>query len=46
MQGVYGGLIIIILYGGGSTSPEEFNLITQDNLDILTEDSEQILVQE
>lgn len=47
MQGAYGGLIIVILYGGGSIAPmEEFYLITQDNIDILTQSSSRILVQE
>jgi hypothetical protein len=47
MQGAYGGLIIVILYGSHSTAPEEeFFLITQDNLDIMTQTSERILVQE
>lgn len=45
MQGVYGGLIMILFYGGGGNSPEEFFLITQDNLDILTQASNRILVQ-
>lgn len=47
MQGAYGGLIIVILYGGGISAPtEEFFLITQDNLDIMTQTSQRILVQE
>ncbi len=47
MQGAYGGLIIVILYGGGISAPvEEFYLITQSNMDILTQDSDRILVQE
>lgn len=46
MQGAYGGLIIVVLYGGGSFMPEEFFLMTQDNLDIMTQDSDRILVQE
>lgn len=47
MQGAYGGLIIVILYAGGVASPpEEFYLITQSNMDILTQDSDRILVQE
>jgi len=47
MQGAYGGLIIVILYGGGSAfPPSEFYLITQDNLDIMTQTSDRILVQE
>lgn len=45
MQGAYGGLIMIILYGGGSQPPEEFYLITQNNIDILTETSNRILVE-
>ncbi len=46
MQGAYGGLIIILLYGGGSFTPEEDFLITQSNQDILTQTSQRILVQE
>jgi hypothetical protein len=46
MQGAYGGLIMVILYGGGANSPEEFFLITQNNLDILTQTSQRIFVQE
>jgi hypothetical protein len=47
MQGAYGGLIMIILYGGGISAPfEEFFLITQNNLDIITQTSIRILVQE
>jgi len=47
MQGAYGGLIMIILYGGGSSAPfEEFFLITQNNLDIMTQLSLRILAQE
>lgn len=46
MQGAYGGLIIVILYGGGSFMPEEDFLITQSNIDILTQTSNRILVQE
>jgi hypothetical protein len=46
MQGAYGGLIMIIVYGGGAMPSEEFFLITQDNLDIFTQTSNRILVQE
>ncbi len=46
MQGAYGGLIMILVYGGGGNFPEEFYLITQNNLDILTQTSNRILVQE
>lgn len=46
MQGAYGGLIMILVYGGGGMFPEEFFLITQDNIDILTQTSIRILVQE
>ncbi len=46
MQGAYGGLIIILVYGGGGNVVEEFYLITQDNIDILTQTSSRILVQE
>jgi len=46
MQGAYGGLLIILHIGGGGSHPEEFFLITQDNLDILTQSFEKILVEE
>lgn len=46
MQGAYGGLIFILVIGGGSTHPEEFFLITQNNIDILTQTSQRIHVQE
>jgi len=45
MNGVYGGLIIVIWYGGGGSTMEEFWLITQNNIDILTQTSQHILVQ-
>lgn len=46
MQGAYGGLIIIVMYAGNSTTPPTGTfLITQNNIDILTEASQQILVQ-
>lgn len=44
MEGYYGGLIMIILYGSGSTIAEEFFLMTQSNLDIFTQASNRILV--
>lgn len=37
---------MVIFYGGGGYAPEEFFLITQDNMDILTQTSQRILVQE
>lgn len=47
MQGAYGGLIVIIMYAGNSSSPPTGTfLITQNNLDILTQSSNQILVEE
>lgn len=47
MQGAYGGLIIILIYGAAEGAIEqEFELITQDNLFILTQTSQGILVQE
>ena len=46
MQGAYGGLIIIILYGSGSSAPtDEFFLLTESGMDILTETLEPILVE-
>ncbi len=46
MQGAYGGLIIILVYGGGGNIIDEDYLITQNNIDILTQTSNRILVQE
>lgn len=47
MQGAYGGLIVILMYAGFEAAIEEqFELITQDNLFILTQTSQGILVQE
>ena len=45
-MGAYGGLIIILLSGYGGSPNEPLFLITQDNLDILTNTLDQILVQE
>jgi hypothetical protein len=46
MQGIYGGLIIIINYASGIESQEEdFALLTESSLDILTETSNRILVE-
>lgn len=45
MPGVYGGLIIILVYGIGHVVPEEeFWLITQDGIDILTDTNLRIKV--
>lgn len=47
MQGAYGGLIVIIMYAGAQAAvEEEFALITQDNLFILTQNSDEILATE
>jgi hypothetical protein len=47
MQGAYGGLICILMYGAGEAAiEEEFALITQDNLFILTDLSQDILATE
>ena len=41
----YGGLIIIVSYAGGVVIPaEELFLITESGIDILTEDSHEIIV--
>jgi hypothetical protein len=45
MPGVYGGLIVILIYAGIDNASQAFNLITQSNTDILTQASENILVQ-
>ena len=43
MQGAYGGLIVIIMYAGAQAAiEEEFALITQNNLFILTQSSQEI----
>jgi len=47
MQGAYGGLIVIIMYAGAQAAvEEEFELITDNNLFILTDSSQGIIVQE
>jgi len=47
MQGAYGGLIVIIMYAAGEAAQEqEFALITQNNLFILTQNSDEILATE
>jgi len=45
MPGVYGGLIVILVYGAGAID-QELYLITQDGLDILTSTNQRILVKE
>jgi hypothetical protein len=40
----YGGLVVIISYAGNSAQDEDF-LITQSNINITTQASENILVQ-
>jgi len=44
MQGAYGGLIMILFYGGGGYAPEEFYLIAHTNFDILTQNSDRIFI--
>lgn len=47
MQGAYGGLICILMYGDGvNAEEEEFSLLTQDNLFIFTDLSQEILATE
>lgn len=47
MQGAYGGLVVIIAYAAAEAAKEEeFALITQDNIFILTQLSQEILTQE
>ncbi|CAB4128042.1 hypothetical protein UFOVP100_5 [uncultured Caudovirales phage] len=47
MQGAYGGLICILMYAGLEGAIEqEFELLTQNNLDIFTQTSQGILIQE
>lgn len=43
---IYGGLVVIIAYSSGGDLDNEDWLITQSNLDILTQDSIRILVEE
>ena len=46
MQGAYGGLIVIVNYASHERArEEEFAIITQTNLDILTQDSKEIETQ-
>lgn len=41
MQGAYGGLIVILMYAAGEAAiEEEFGLLTQNNLFILTQTSQ------
>lgn len=45
MQGVYGGLVVILMYAAIENAEEQtFALITQSNLDIFTQASSDILV--
>jgi len=48
MQGAYGGLVVILMYGLGSGGPdiEEFNLLTQDGMIITTQLSQELLATE
>ncbi len=43
---IYGGLVVVIAYSSGDDINNEDWLITQSNLDILTDNSVRILVQE
>lgn len=45
MQGAYGGLVVIINYSSGVQADiEDFALLTENNIFILTELSDEILV--
>ena len=47
MQGAYGGLVCILMYAGLEAAvEEEFAIITQDNLFIMTQLSQDILATE
>lgn len=47
MQGAYGGLICVLIYGTFQSADEqEFSLLTQNDLDILTNLSDEILATE
>lgn len=47
MQGAYGGLIVILMYGAlDAAIDEEFALLTQDNIFVLTQASQEIFVTE
>lgn len=48
MQGAYGGLIVVLIYGLSSGGPdvEEFNLLTQNDLIITTQLSQELLATE
>lgn len=46
MPGVYGGLIVIIMYSiADQVVHNDFALITEDSIPIFTESSEEILVE-
>lgn len=42
----YGGLVVVINYSVGASHPEQEAILTESSLDILTESSERILVEE
>lgn len=44
MNGAYGGLLVVIFYGGGGYAPEQFYLISHTDLDIMTQTSQRILI--
>ena len=48
MQGAYGGVICILMYGVNSGGPDvnEFYLLTQDNIIITTQLSQELLATE
>jgi len=46
MNGVYGGLIVILMYAVAEQAADEFGLITQSGVFINTQTSQNILVQE
>lgn len=46
MQGAYGGLICILMYGAAEAAvEEEYAILTEDSLFILTELSQEILTE-
>lgn len=46
MPGVYGGLVVIMMYAATEQASEPDALMTQNNLFIFTQSSQEILVQE
>jgi len=47
MQGAYGGLVVIMIYATGkSGSLDDFSILTESSLPILTETSDELLTEQ